>query len=153
MILLFSALCSISCFNGGECTDPNFSNCSCPNGFTGSLCQTREYYLNLSLVLCKPKSDQKTLEKCSAGEIYFFFFQNRFFLNGGSFWYKLTPCVSPFCKLFNILTFRISDNEHCARKIVLRARNAFRTFEKRTPWVSCIKFDVGRKHYRQTLKY
>jgi len=34
------AVCAVSCFNGGECTDPNFNNCSCPKGFTGSLCQT-----------------------------------------------------------------------------------------------------------------
>ena len=53
VILLFSAVCSISCFNGGECTDANLSNCSCPDGFTGSLCQTREYCPTLSLVLSK----------------------------------------------------------------------------------------------------
>lgn len=110
--------------------------------------------ISTSLLCFASQSQTRKLSKSVLQAKYiFFFFQNRFFLNGGSFWYKLTPCVSPFCKLFNILTFRISDNEHCARKIVLRARNAFRTFEKRTPWVSCIKFDVGRKHYRQTLKY
>lgn len=40
---LVSAICSTSCFNGGSCTDPSLNNCSCPRGFTGNLCQTREY--------------------------------------------------------------------------------------------------------------
>lgn len=39
---LVSAVCSTSCFNGGSCTDPSLNNCSCPRGFTGNLCQTRE---------------------------------------------------------------------------------------------------------------
>ena len=36
--------------------------------------------------------------------------------------YKLTPCVYPSCKVFNVLTSkivknRISDDDHCAHKI------------------------------------
>ena len=75
----------------------------------------------------------KTPEKCSgfrAGEIFLIYLCN--------FSYKLTHCVSPSCKVINVLTFkiaknRISDNEHCTRKIVFRARNSLGTFEKRTP--------------------
>lgn len=34
-----NAICSVSCFNGGQCSDPGFNNCTCPKGYTGSLCE------------------------------------------------------------------------------------------------------------------
>lgn len=59
MILLPSAICATSCFNGGECGDPSLNNCSCPLGFNGSLCQKREYLpiFFLPFSLKKTKTD------------------------------------------------------------------------------------------------
>ena len=33
----------MSCFNGGQCSDPGLNNCTCPKGYTGSLCEARKF--------------------------------------------------------------------------------------------------------------
>ena len=50
-------MCSSTCFNGGTCPDPTINNCTCPRGYTGSLCETGKYWLFPILAKCPSSFD------------------------------------------------------------------------------------------------
>ena len=45
-------MCSSTCFNRGTCPDPTINNCTCPRGYTGSLCENGKYRLFPILARC-----------------------------------------------------------------------------------------------------